>query len=49
METTNFNKKYEYIEDKHFKKGGYGEIYKIRDKNTKTEYILKKNKEKKIF
>ena len=49
MKTTTFDDKYEYIDDKYFKKGGFGEIYRIRDKNIKTEYILKKIKKEKSF
>ena len=49
MKTNSFNEKYEYINDKPITKGSFGEIYKIRDKNTKTEFILKKIKKENSF
>ena len=42
MKTNTFKEKYEYIEDEPISGGGYGQIYRIRDKKVKTEYILKK-------
>ncbi len=35
-------KKYEYIDKDNISAGSFGQIYKIRDKKIKTEYILKK-------
>ena len=49
MKTTDFNEKYDYIDNKPRKKGGFGEIYDIIDKKVKTEYILKKIKKEKFF
>ena len=37
-----FDKKYEYIENDPISSGGYGFIYRIRDRKVKTEYVLKK-------
>jgi len=37
-----FKEKYEYIDNDLIKRGSFGDIYKIKDKNVKTEYILKK-------
>ena len=34
--------KYEYIEEEPIKSGTFGQIYRIKDKKVKTEYILKK-------
>ena len=42
MKTNTFKEKYEYIEDEPINGGGYGQIYRIRDKKVKTEYVLKK-------
>ena len=42
MKTTTFNEKYEYIDNKPIIAGAYGQIYRIRDKKVKTEYVLKK-------
>ncbi len=39
---TIFNQKYEYIDKDPIKRGAFGDIYRIRDKKVKTEYILKK-------
>ena len=39
---TTFNEKYEYIDIDPIKRGGFGDIYRIKDKKVKTEYILKK-------
>ncbi len=36
-----FNEKYEFIDKDFIKRGAYGDIYRIRDKKVKTEYILK--------
>ena len=36
--------KYDLIEEEPIKEGGFGQIYRIRDKKVKTEYILKKIK-----
>ena len=41
---TTFDKKYEYIGNNPISSGGYGFIYRIRDKKVKTEYVLKKLK-----
>ncbi len=41
-----FNEKYEYLDKDYIAKGGFSEIYKIRDKKVKTEYILKKIRKK---
>ena len=49
METTDFNKKYDYIDNKPKKKGIFSEIYSIKDKKVQTEYILKKIKREKSF
>ena len=49
METTVFNEKYDYIDNKPKNKGGFGEIYSIKDKKIQTEYILKKIKREKSF
>ena len=38
----NFYKKYEYIEDEPITGGAFGQIYRIRDKKVKTEFVLKK-------
>ena len=37
-----FNQKYEFIDTKPLISGGYGKIYRIKDKKVKTEYVLKK-------
>ena len=37
-----FEKKYEYIENDPINGGAYGNIYRIRDRKVKTEYVLKK-------
>ena len=37
-----FEKKYEYIENDPISNGAYGNIYRIRDRKVKTEYVLKK-------
>ena len=37
-----FNQKYKFIDINPIKRGAFGDIYKIRDKKVKTEYILKK-------
>ena len=42
MKTTTFNEKYEYMDDEPINADAYGQIYRIRDKKVKTEYILKK-------
>ncbi len=42
MQTTTFNEKYEYIEDEPITGGAFGQIYRIRDKKVKTEFVLKK-------
>ena len=42
MKTTTFNEKYEYLDDEPINVSDYGQIYRIRDKKVKTEYILKK-------
>ena len=42
MNKTTFTDKYEYIEEEAVANGGYGQIYRIRDKKVKTEYVLKK-------
>ena len=42
MKTTTFKEKYEYIDDEPITGGAYGQIYRIRDKKVKTEYVLKK-------
>ena len=42
MNKTTFTDKYEYIEEEAVANGGYGQIYRIRDKKVKTVYILKK-------
>ncbi len=39
---TTFNEKYEYIDIDPIKRGAFGDIYRIKDKKVKTEYILKK-------
>jgi calcium-dependent protein kinase len=36
------NDKYEFIDKNPIVSGGYGKIYRIRDKKVKTEYVLKK-------
>ena len=41
-----FNKKYEFIDNLPINSGGYGSIFKIRDRKVKTEYILKVMKKK---
>ena len=44
--------KYEFIDTNPICEGGFGKIYRIRDKNNLTEYVLKKKnilKKKKIF
>ena len=38
------NYKYEFIDKKALYSGGYGKIYRIRDKKVKTEFVLKKLK-----
>ena len=42
MKTNTFKEKYEYIDDDLIKRGAFGDVYKIKDKNVKTEYVLKK-------
>ena len=42
MEKINFKEKYEYINDEPITGGGFGQIYRIRDKKVQTEYVLKK-------
>ena len=42
MKTNTFKEKYEYTDDDLIKRGAFGDIYKIKDKNVKTEYVLKK-------
>jgi calcium-dependent protein kinase len=42
MEVNTFKEKYEYIKDEPINGGGYGQIYRIKDKKVKTEYVLKK-------
>ena len=42
MEKITFKEKYEYINDEPINGGGYGQIYRIKDKKVKTEYVLKK-------
>ena len=37
-----FEQKYEYIKHDPISSGSYGNIYRIRDKKVKTEYVLKK-------
>ena len=37
-----FEKKYEFIENDPIASGAFGNIYRIRDKKVKTEYVLKK-------
>ena len=37
-----FEQKYEYIERDPIGSGSYGNIFRIKDKKVKTEYILKK-------
>ena len=37
-----FKMKYEFIDKEPYKRGVFGDIYRIRDKNVKTEYVLKK-------
>ena len=37
-----FAQKYEFIDKDPIKKGVFGDIYRIRDKKVKTEYVLKK-------
>ncbi len=49
MKTTVFSDKYEYINKEYINKGGFGEIYRIRDQKLKTEFILKKIKKDYIF
>ena len=39
---TSFKEKYEYIENDPIYSGGFGQIYRIRDKKVKTEFVLKK-------
>ena len=39
---TTFDKKYEYIETDPISNGAFGNVYRIRDRKVKTEYILKK-------
>ncbi len=39
-----FEQKYEYIDTEQISKGSYDNIYHIRDKKVKTEYVLKKLK-----
>ena len=40
--SNSFFNKYEFINNNPIASGGYGQIYKIRDKKVKTEFILKK-------
>ena len=42
MSSTDFKEKYEYIDDEPITGGAYGQIYRIKDKKVKTEYVLKK-------
>ena len=42
MNTATFEDKYEYIDKEPINNGGFGLIHRIKDKKTKTEYILKK-------
>ena len=42
MNSNSFKEKYEYIEEEPIKSGAFGQIYRIRDKKIKTEYVLKK-------
>ena len=42
MKINTFKEKYEYIKDEPINGGGYGQIYRIKDKKVKTEYVLKK-------
>ena len=42
MKKNTFEEKYEYIENEPITSGGYGLIYRIRDKKVSTEYVLKK-------
>ena len=42
MKVNTFKEKYEYIKDEPINGGGYGQIYRIKDKKVKTEYVLKK-------
>ena len=37
----NFNEKYEYVENKPISSGSFGNLYLIRDKKLRTEYVLK--------
>ena len=37
-----FKEKYEYIDNAPIRRGAYGDIFRIRDKKVKTEYVLKK-------
>ncbi len=37
-----FEEKYEYVKHDPISNGSYGNIYRIRDKKVKTEYVLKK-------
>ena len=39
---TTFDKNYEYIETDPISNGAFGNVYRIRDRKVKTEYILKK-------
>ena len=41
-----FEEKYEYIENESIDGGAYGLIYRIRDRVSKTEYVLKKLRKK---
>jgi serine/threonine protein kinase len=41
-----FDEKYEYIENESIDGGAYGLIYRIRDRVSKTEYVLKKLRKK---
>ena len=42
MMNPTFKDKYEYIENDPIYSGGFGQIYRIRDKKVKTEFVLKK-------
>ena len=41
-----FEQKYEYIKHDPISSGSYGNIYRIKDKKVKTEYVLKKLRKK---
>ena len=49
MNTNIFYEKYDYNNKEFFSKGSFGQIYKIKDKNIKTEYILKEINKKDSF